>query len=169
MRYSAAIIMRIVFACLVLSITGVAQESRTERAAKLRAQLAEIQGRQAELQTRLEQIDEQIKPENIERSLAGIGSTHPEELREQRRRQLEIEKKGVQSQLDTLAASRTRLETAIATADAMSYQSVQSSAPGSSSGPSAGPLPNMPAISSPTVKAKSHRSTRHRLKKRSRH
>jgi len=163
MTHFAGIIFRLVFAGLLLSVTVPAQESRPERAANLRAQLAEIQGKETELKTQLEQIEEQIKPENIERSLAGIGSTHPEELREQRRRQLEIEKKGVQSQLDTLAASRTRLETAIATADAMSYQSLGQ---GSSSGPSIGPVP---AVSIPTVTAKTPRSHRRRVKKRVRH
>jgi hypothetical protein len=81
-----------------------------------------MQTKQAELQTRLQQLEEDIKPENIEHSLAGIGSTHPEDLREARRRQLDIERKGVQSQLDVLAASRTRLETAIAAADAEIYR-----------------------------------------------
>ena len=125
---------------LVISTT--AQESAQERAANLRAQLIETQAKQAELKLRLEQLEEDLKPENIERSLAGIGSTHPEELREGRRRQLEIQKKGVQSQLEVLAASRTRLEAAIARADANSYQ--QSAGIGPSAAParttSAGPV-----------------------------
>ena len=87
----------------------VAQESGEARATNLRAQLVEVQAKQTELQMRLQQLAEELKPENIERALAGIGSTHPEDLRAQRRRQLEIEKKGVESQLDTLAASRARL------------------------------------------------------------
>jgi len=105
---------------LVVQVT--AQESVQERAASLRTQLVDTQARQAEQQTRLQQLDEYLKPENIERSLAGVGSTHPEELREARRRQLEIQKKSVQSQLDVLAVSRTRLEAAIAGADAEIYQ-----------------------------------------------
>jgi len=105
-----------------------AQESAQDRAANLRAQLVEIERKQADLQTQLEQLEEDLKPENIERSLAGVGSTHPEELREARRRQLEIKKKGLQSQLETLATSRARLEAAIARADAESYQ--QSARPG---------------------------------------
>ncbi len=110
----------IVICCV--AIPGIAQENAQERAANLRAQLTEMQVKEAELQARLRQLEEDIKPENIEHSLAGIGSTHPEDLREARRRQLEIEKKGVQSQLDVLAASRTRLETAIAAADAEIYR-----------------------------------------------
>jgi len=87
-----------------------AQSGAQERAAQLRAQLADVEGQQTALQTRLDQINEEIKPENIERSLAGVGSTHPEELREARRRQLETQRKGIQSQLDNLAATRERLE-----------------------------------------------------------
>jgi len=112
----------------LLAVRTPAQSNAQDRAANLRAQLLDTQTKQAELQNRLQQLDEQIKPENIERSLAGIGSVHPEELRETRRRQLEIEKRGIQSQLDTLAASRSRLETAIAAADAESYR--QSAIPG---------------------------------------
>src|SRR5205823_3361221 len=78
-----------------------AQSNAQERAANLRAQLVEAQARQAELQTRLQQLEENLKPENIERSLAGVGSVHPEELREARRRQLEIEKRGVRSEEHT--------------------------------------------------------------------
>jgi len=107
-------------ALLVLQVT--AQESVQERAANLRAQLVETQAKQAELQIRLQQLEEDIKPENIERSLAGVGSTHPEELREARRRQLEIQKKSMQSQLDLLAISRTRLEAAIVSSDAEIYR-----------------------------------------------
>jgi hypothetical protein len=97
------------------------QTSAREKAASLRAQLSEVETKQVELQTRLQKLDEDLKPESIEHSLAGVGSTHPEEEREQRRRQLEIERKGVQAQLDLLATSHTRLETAIARAEADAY------------------------------------------------
>jgi septal ring factor EnvC (AmiA/AmiB activator) len=70
------------------------------------------------LEARAEDIEFSLKPENIERSTAGYGTTRPEELREQRRKQLENEKERVRKQLDQLAASRTRLEQAIATSDA---------------------------------------------------
>jgi prefoldin subunit 5 len=103
------------------------QTSAQEKAASLHAQLAEVETKQAELQTRLQGLEESLKPENIEQNLAGIGSTHPEDLREQRRRQLEIERNGVQKQLDLLTTSHTRLETAIARADAEAYR--QSAAP----------------------------------------
>src|SRR5882672_11821572 len=100
--------------------TGI-QNGAQEKAASLRAQLSEVETKQAELQTRLQKLEENLKPENIENSLAGVGSTHPEDLRSQRRRQLEIERNGVQTQLNLLATSHSRLETAIAQADAEAY------------------------------------------------
>ena len=98
------------------------QTSAQEKAANLRTQLSEVETKQAGLQTRLQDLDEKLKPENIEKAFAGVGSMRPEDLREQRRRQLEIERNGVQKQLDLLATSRGRLETAIAKADADAYR-----------------------------------------------
>jgi chromosome segregation ATPase len=106
----------------VLMTCASAQSSAQEQAAKLRAQMADVQGKEAQQRTRLQELDEALKPENIEHSLAGVGSTHPEDLREQRRVQLEKERAGVRTQLDQLAASRMRLEAAIAAADARAYQ-----------------------------------------------
>lgn len=117
----------------VLTQGATPQGGARERAADLRRQLSDVEAKQAELQARLQQIEENLKPENIERSLAGVGSTRPEELREQRRRQLEIERTGVRSQLDLLAASHSRLETSILQADGEAYRQ---SANGVTAGPS---------------------------------
>ncbi|HEY6660373.1 MAG TPA: hypothetical protein VI031_04495 [Pyrinomonadaceae bacterium] len=108
---------------LIFTATANAQESSSaaESVEKLRAQLLEVQGKEETLRARAQQLDESLKPENIERSLAGIGSTKPEELRESRRRQLTIERDGVQSQLKLIETSRQRLETAIANAEARAY------------------------------------------------
>src|SRR6266403_32431 len=105
----------------LFAITTLAQTSAQEIAANFRVQLSEVEVRQDELQARDEQLEEDMKPENIERSLAGIGSTRPELLREQRRRQLEIARTRVRLQLDELDSIHTRLETAIAEADAAAY------------------------------------------------
>ena len=140
----------------LLAVRTPAQSNAQERAANLRAQLIEAQARQAELQSRLQQLDEDLKPENIERSLAGVGSVHPEELREARRRQLEIEKRVVQSQLDVLAASHSRLETAIAAADAESYR--QSAGPNISTATD--------NITPPKQTPARHRTKKRRLRKR---
>lgn len=108
---------------LMLGVNVFAQESESaaEQVDRLKGQLLEVQGKEDELRTRLQQLDEAIKPENIERSLAGVGSTRPEELREQRRRQLSIERDGVLAQLQTLDTARVRLESAIANAETQAY------------------------------------------------
>lgn len=108
---------------LVLGVSVSAQESTSaaDQVENLKAQLLEVQGKEDALRTRLAQLDEAIKPENIERSLAGVGSTRPEELREQRRRQLSIERDGVLAQLQTVETGRLRLESAIANAETQAY------------------------------------------------
>lgn len=96
--------------------------SAAENVETLKAQLLEAQGREAELQARARQLDEDMKPENIERSLAGVGSTRPEELRAQVRQQLGIQKDGVTAQLRIVTASRERLESAVRFAETQAYQ-----------------------------------------------
>ena len=109
---------------LVFSVTVYAQESASaaESLEKLKMQLLEVQGKEEALRARVQQLDESLKPENIERSLAGIGSTRPEELRESRRRQLTIERDGAMAQLRTVENSRQRLETAVTNAEIVAYQ-----------------------------------------------
>lgn len=93
--------------------------SRAEqRAEGLRAQMVGTQEKETNLTARLEQIEFDLRPENIERIVATYGSTRPEDAREARRRGLEREKSLVTAQLDTIRAGRQRLESAIATADA---------------------------------------------------
>lgn len=101
------------------SLVDLERLSRAEqRAALLGTELRDVQAKEADLEAKAEQINYDLKPENIERSTSGYGTTRPEELREQRRRQLESEMQRVRKQLDQLAASHTRLEEAIATTDA---------------------------------------------------
>ena len=109
---------------LMLAFSGAAyaQESAAESVEKLKMQLLEVQAKEEALRARVQQLDESLKPENIERSLAGIGSTRPEELRESRRRQLTIERDGVLAQLNTLETGKQRLETALANAEILVYQ-----------------------------------------------
>lgn len=109
----------LIILCLSGWTVAAAQSSSVE---SLRAQLGDVQQKETELQTRVRQLDEEMRPENIEKALALNGSTRPEEVREQRRRQLEIQKNNLQAQLDQLTQSRVRLETAIATAEAAQYQ-----------------------------------------------
>lgn len=89
-----------------------------QRAENLRTQQLEAETKLADIQSRLDQIEFAIKPENIERETAAYGSTHPEETREARRRQLDAERTRLQAQVRLLETNRSRLETAIAGADA---------------------------------------------------
>jgi len=156
MRY---LFVLLVFAGLLLSdVTAVpAQTGAQEKAASLRAQLAEAEAKQAELQTRLQDLDEKLKPENIEKALAGVGSTHPEDVREQRRRQLEIERNGVRAQLDLLATSHSRLETAIATAEAEAYRQ--------SAVPAKGPASDALSTAADSTQVSTHPPRARRVKK----
>lgn len=109
----------------VLAFTPVVfaqSESAAESLEKLRAQLLAVQTQEEGLRARVQQLDESLKPENIERSLAGVGSTKPEELREARRRQLTIERDNVLAQLRIVESNRQRLETAVGNAEVRAYQ-----------------------------------------------
>ena len=120
----------VLLAALLFAIPVLAQDATGERTERLRQELFEVQGKEAELRSRLGQLNEAIKPENIERSLAGVGSTRPEELREHRRRMLTIERDGVAKQLSRLEERRLTLESAIATAENDAY--LRSAQPSSS-------------------------------------
>jgi DNA repair exonuclease SbcCD ATPase subunit len=92
--------------------------SRTEeRAEVLRKQLIELIEKETTYKSRMTQIDEDIRPENIERALSGFGTTRTPELRETRRRSLETERKGLESLLSIIGPSRIRLEEDVRQAD----------------------------------------------------
>jgi hypothetical protein len=90
-----------------------------QRAEALRKQLLELIEKETVVKTRLLQIDEEMRPESIERALNPIGSTRTVELRDSRRRILENERKGFDSLLMQTAQSRVRLEDDVKQADAM--------------------------------------------------
>ncbi len=122
MKHKAGLILFLLLLTFSSAVQAQQASSAGEAAERLRAQLLEIQTKEAALQERAEYLDEALKPENIERSLAGIGSTRPEELRETRRKNLQIQRDGVTAQLRVLETSRLRLEAAILDADARAYQ-----------------------------------------------
>lgn len=88
-----------------------------QRAEQLRMQLIDVQGKIADLEAQLEQIEYALKPENIDRATQGYGTVHPEEARDARRRQLESQKSRTQAQLKILQTSQSRLEVSVANAD----------------------------------------------------
>jgi hypothetical protein len=114
------------------------------------SRVSEIQAQEDELRTRAKELDEEMRPENIERSLAGVGSTRPEELRENRRRQLETEKNRILAQIAALEDRRVRLQTATAVAEAAKAEI------------SAASLPPPPPSNRHRPRPKKKRTARHR-------
>lgn len=94
--------------------------SRAEqRAEALRAQLFDLQMKEIDLQTRIDDLDYELTPHRIERALAFVGSVRPlDELRQQLRTKLEREKTRLNKQLEQLELRKERLEAAISEAEA---------------------------------------------------
>lgn len=87
------------------------------RAESLRKQLFEMIEKQSGVQTRLEQIRNDARPEVIERSTAFMGSLRPEEIREQRRKSLEAERNNLETLMVQIQSSRAALEENVQKAD----------------------------------------------------
>jgi hypothetical protein len=128
MKFKTCLLLFFIALALPQDIVAGDANGHEEMAATLRFELAEVQAKETELQIRLQQLDDDLKPENIERAFAGVGSTKPEDLREHRRRLLTIERDGVLARLKLLEKSRVRLEAAIETAEAAAYQQSAQSA-----------------------------------------
>ena len=87
-----------------------------QRAENLRSQLLANLEKEAPLQSRMDEIKEQLRSENIDR-LPVLGSLRPEEVRDTARRRLTSEQQRLQTQLDLLSQSRTRLQASLATTE----------------------------------------------------
>ncbi len=90
-----------------------------QRADGLRKQLFEMIEKESSIRTRMDQIDNDARPETIERSMATVGSLRPEQLREQRRKSLELEKTNLQLLLVEVQKNRANLELNLQRADAL--------------------------------------------------
>ena len=94
--------------------------SRSEqRAEALRKQLLEVTEKETGYRNRLLQLDEEMRPDSIERATSVTGSTRTAEVREVRRHILENERKGVESLLSLTVQSRFRLEDDVRLAEAL--------------------------------------------------
>jgi len=93
-------------------------EKEEQRGEGLQLHLIEIAEKEVPLQARLDQLDSQLKPENLDRALSGVGSVHPENAREELRRQLTAEKQRLLYQLDLFRQDRARTRASLATTDA---------------------------------------------------
>ena len=70
------------------------------------------------LQTRLDQVNSQLRPENLDKALLGVGSVHPEYAREDLRKQLSGERQRLMYQLELFRQDRIRTQSSLATTDA---------------------------------------------------
>jgi chromosome segregation ATPase len=89
------------------------------RAEGLRKQLLELIEKETSLKSRQVQIEEEMRPESIERASSLVGSTRAAELREVRRRVLDNERRGIEGLLNQFAQIRQRLEDDVKQADAL--------------------------------------------------
>ena len=85
---------------------------------RLRVQLRDVVDREARLQERSRQLEDDLRPESIERSVAAVGTTDAAALRARRREQIEKQKADVDAQFSEASAKRARLESEIAAAEA---------------------------------------------------
>jgi uncharacterized small protein (DUF1192 family) len=89
-----------------------------DRIRSLQSDLTDIATKETALNKRLDEIEREQRPDRIERSMAGVGSTHPEQERDAIMTKLGNEKRQIQSQLETLRSTRARIPSLIANADA---------------------------------------------------
>ena len=90
-----------------------------QRAEGLRKQLFDMIEKESNIRGRIDQIDNDMRPETLERSLAIVGSLRPEELRAQKRRSLELEKRNQEALLIEVQKNRNNIEQSLQRADAL--------------------------------------------------
>jgi CRISPR/Cas system-associated exonuclease Cas4 (RecB family) len=144
--------------------TDLLQERLTraeQRVEAVQTQLTDVMEKQANLQSRVDQIDEAARPENLDRQVATVGTFRPDEARDSLRRQYDNEKKRVQAQLEVQNARRTQLEKSLSDAtqladryraeldDALRREAEEGGAPGATAAPSPRP-PRATATPEPT-------------------
>jgi len=87
-----------------------------QRAESLEEQLFSIAKEEANLQAQLDDVNEQLRPENIDQ-LQVMGSLRPEAVRESTRRRLTNKQTRIQTQLQLLEQSRSRIHSSISVTD----------------------------------------------------
>lgn len=94
--------------------------SRAEqRSENLRKQLYDLIDKENSIKSRLEQINNDSRPEMIERSVALVGTLHPEDLREARKKSLQAERTNLETLLNQIVANRANLEANVQKSDTL--------------------------------------------------
>ncbi|MEP7077240.1 MAG: hypothetical protein ABI878_15655 [Acidobacteriota bacterium] len=84
-----------------------------QRSESLRKQRFELIEKENQIQSRLDQIEIDIRPDIIERAIAVAGTLRPEELREARQKSLDSERKNLQSLLTQVQTTRASLDASV--------------------------------------------------------
>ena len=87
-----------------------------QRAEELQRQLIAVGEKEAPLQSRMGEVNDQLRPEALD-NLPVAGSLRPEQVRETTRQRLATEKTRIQTQLDLLQQTRTRLQSSLSVTD----------------------------------------------------
>ncbi len=90
-----------------------------QRSESLRKQHFEMIEKENSVRSRLDQIEYDLRPEMIERALQIAGSLRPEDVRENRRKTLEAERRNLQSLLTEIQLTSSNLTASLQRADLM--------------------------------------------------
>ena len=90
-----------------------------QRSEGLRKQLFDMIEKESNIRAKIDQIDNDSRPEAIDRTFATVGSLRPEELKAQRRRSLEIDKRNQETLLVEVQRNRANIEQSLQRADAL--------------------------------------------------
>lgn len=93
--------------------------SRLPHVESLKSQLINLQMKEIAMQSRLEDLDYSMRPDNIQRAVQFIGSPRPmDEFRDEIRKAIETEKSRVNQQLELIKSTRAQIEAATSEAEA---------------------------------------------------
>ena len=90
-----------------------------QRADSLRKQLFEMIEKESTIRTKLDQIENNIRPEVIDREIAFAGTMRPEELRNMRKKNMEIERTNLQSLLVEVQKTKANIDQNVQKADSL--------------------------------------------------
>ena len=121
MRRTVTIISIVLLFAFTPNLAAQDTSNPNDKIINLKQQLLEIESAETASRIRLEELNEQLKRQNIEWALAGIGSVHPEDLRDYRRKLVTIERDGLTAHLDLLEEIRARINAEIAAAQFAEY------------------------------------------------
>ncbi|MFL6468945.1 MAG: hypothetical protein ACJ72Z_13385 [Pyrinomonadaceae bacterium] len=88
-----------------------------QRSESLRRQALEMMERETAIKSKIEQLENDMRPESIDRIYAFVGSMHPDELKAARKKSLEAERTNQQNLLTEVQKTRATLDLNVQKAD----------------------------------------------------